>query len=780
MEKQRNYLMMIVQYILGIMLVGTFLFFIAGEMILPEENHTVYETCQTFEADWVRVMDDGTESPISVPGECEVMRGEWVTIKTELSQETMDTWFCIRSLQQELKIYIDDELREEYSTIKTQPFGKTSTMNYVFFPVYSKDAGKTLRIELMSDSAYAGSVSEIYTGDKSEIWRYFLKLYAPATIMAAFMLILGVVVFAYCELLRFFDKRKLEIVYLGMAIIVVSTWLLAESRLRQFLLPNSTVAMYMGFFMIMLLPYPIAAYMNKIQKSRYQRYYLVIEICATVNFVLATALQIMNRKDFFETMGISHCVIILLILLLAVTFVLDIRSGHVKEYKEVAIGFLGFMFVGIWEIYLVYLNSSQYNGIALCVGLVFLLFTAGLKTARDIFRVEKEKQMAVAASESKAKFLANMSHEIRTPINTVIGMNEMILRENKDETIREYAKSIKSASQMLLGIINDVLDFSKIEAGKMQISENKYYLVTMLKEVIDGCKVRAGQKNLELKLDIDESLPTTLKGDEIRIKQILNNLLSNAVKYTKEGSVTFSAKGRQDKNGFSLIFSVADTGIGIREEDMEHLFDSFLRMELTKNRHIEGTGLGLNITKQLVDNMQGTIDVKSEYGKGSCFTVCIPQQVLEETAMGNLMQRKEREKEERGSFVCAPDAKILVVDDNKTNLTVMKALLKRSQIQVDFATGGNEALELTKNRKYDLILMDHMMPEPDGIQTLHLIRENRDNINKETKVIVLTANALEGVREQYLQEGFDDYLSKPIEVGKLEEKLAKYLANFLK
>ncbi len=396
----------------------------------------------------------------------------------------------------------------------------------------------------------------------------------------------------------------------------------------------------------------------------------------------------------------------------------------------------------------------------------------------EMLEIEKEKQMAIAASQSKAKFLASMSHEIRTPINTVIGMNEMILRENKDENITEYAHNIKSASQMLLGIINDVLDFSKIEAGKLQIVENDYSTETMLNDVVLGNVLRFKEKNLELKLDIDENIPSVLKGDEIRIKQILNNLLSNAAKYTEKGTVTFAAQSQRDDRGFGLQLSVTDTGIGIKPEDVGRLFDSFQRLELERNRYIQGTGLGLNITKQLVDNMNGNITVESEYGKGSCFTVWIPQQIVDDKPIGKWghpHKHKELKDGADAKFLYAPDAKILVVDDNKMNLLVVKGLLKRTEIQLDFATGGQESFEMTRQKKYDLILMDHMMPEPDGVQTLHMIREDDANPNKEVPVIVLTANAIAGIEDEYIKEGFAGYLSKPVTGDKLEEAIAKHI-----
>lgn len=777
MNDKINRGMKIIKWILGGMLIFSFLFFIIGENVLPENDVMEGSTFQNFEAQWVQEMPDGTKMPVTIPGNCDVSYGEWGVISTQLSENQTDTWLCARSMQQELNIYVGEELRKAYSTLETQKFGKTSTMTYVLFPIYESDAGKTLRIEFMSKSNYANYVSDIYQGEEEDIKSYFLYHYGIGAILAALIFLIGLMVIVVCLLIRIWYKREVDLLYLGHVLLIASTWLIAESKVRQFILPSTTVAMWMGFLMIALLPYPFVCYVNDVQKGRYQKAYFAIGVCTVINFVVMMVLQMFNIKDFFETMGGSHAIIAALILLMIITIVRDTVKGYVKDYKEVAIGFIGVSVAGIFEMSLVYKVDTRLNGVALGIGLIILLFMCGLKTIRDFVKVERDKQTAIAASESKAKFLANMSHEIRTPINVVVGMNEMILRENKDKAIEEYANNIKSASHMLLGLINDVLDFSKIEAGKLQIVESDYSLATLINDVILGANVRAGQKALEVKLDIDESMPAVLKGDEIRIKQVLNNLLSNAVKYTEQGSVTFSAKGLREENRFFLQFSVKDTGMGISKEDMERLFDSFQRLELSKNRYIQGTGLGLNITKQLVIAMNGTIDVQSKPGEGSCFTVQIPQEVVDETAMG-APRAKVKEKEEipeKDFHLVAPDAKILVVDDNKMNLMVIRGLLKNTQVQLDMASGGNECLKMTKDKKYDLILMDHMMPEPDGVQTFHMIQEDKDNLNRETKVIVLTANAIEGMREQYMSEGFVDYLSKPIEARKLEETIAKYL-----
>lgn len=404
-----------------------------------------------------------------------------------------------------------------------------------------------------------------------------------------------------------------------------------------------------------------------------------------------------------------------------------------------------------------------------------------------LLEAESEKQAAVAKSESKDRFLANVSHEIRTPMNVIMGMNQMILLENQDENINEYATGIKNSSQHLMDIINDILDFSKIDSGKLQIVEKEYDIYPLLQEVTLGMDAIMKQKNLDFVINIDKELPKVLKGDKKRIKQILNNLLSNAAKYTDQGRVTFTAKGVRREDSFLLEISVEDTGIGIRPEDVDKVFDSFSRVEMNKNHYKEGTGLGLHITKELVECMKGQLSLASEYGKGSCFTVTLPQEVVSEGKDEEVDVNSESDVSDDG--LMEPEiaqtegepalesvrTKILAVDDNAMNLKIIKVFLKDSGIQIDTAESGMEALEMTKATSYDLILMDHMMPEMDGVETLHKIREDEKNLNRETRVIVLTANAIPGAREDYLKEGFAEYLTKPVVKEKLEKVVGRYV-----
>ena len=395
--------------------------------------------------------------------------------------------------------------------------------------------------------------------------------------------------------------------------------------------------------------------------------------------------------------------------------------------------------------------------------------------------LEIEKAVAEEATRAKSSFLANMSHEIRTPINAVLGMNEMILRESMEPAVVEYAQNVKTAGNTLLGLINNILDFSKIEAGRLEIVPVEYDLSSVINDLVNMIQTRADSKGLRLILKFDEKIPRLLFGDEIRIKQIITNILSNAVKYTEKGSVYFSMgfeRASDDPDSVLLLVSVKDSGIGIKEEDMKKLFTEFERIDLERNRNIEGTGLGMNITMQLLQMMGTSLEVSSVYGEGSDFHFKLRQKVMSWEPLGNYEdsyllamagQKKYREK------FTAPEALILVVDDTETNLDVFKSLLKRTGMHIDTAGSGDEALELTRNNRYDMIFLDHMMPEKDGIQTFHELKADALNPNLDTPTLCLTANAISGAREMYLAEGFDDYMTKPIDVDKLEEMLIKYL-----
>lgn len=399
----------------------------------------------------------------------------------------------------------------------------------------------------------------------------------------------------------------------------------------------------------------------------------------------------------------------------------------------------------------------------------------------DALRKEKRSQQeAEAANMAKSSFLANMSHEIRTPINAILGMNEMILREEKDPAIRGYAGNIQASGNSLLSIVSDVLDISKIESGKLEIIPVDYEVNSLISDCCNMAAGRAKAKELELLVECADNVPMKLCGDETHIRQIIMNLLTNAVKYTEKGTVKLIVSGRFTDGGFVLKVDVSDTGIGIAEENLPQLFTQFQRFDLQRNRNIEGTGLGLSIVKRLCDLMSGTITARSVLGSGSTFTVELPQKVVDSTPCGgvNLNYSAGAEHEYHHSFE-APEAKILAVDDLPVNLLVIANLLKETRIKIDTAGSGRECLDKCSQQKYDLILMDHMMPEMDGVQTFEKLHGDKSSPNFETPVIMLTANDLAGMREQYMDVGFADYVSKPVRGAKLEEAIRRNLPESL-
>lgn len=399
--------------------------------------------------------------------------------------------------------------------------------------------------------------------------------------------------------------------------------------------------------------------------------------------------------------------------------------------------------------------------------------------------IELENAMLDARRASRARdvFLANMSHEIRTPINTMLGLNELILRESQDETIRGYALDIKQAGTVLLSLVSDILDFSKLQSGKMELAEGTYDISSLLNDLINSISIPLRKKKLRLALDIASDVPFKLSGDEVHLRQIIGNLLTNAVKYTQKGTVTLHLKWKQlEEEKLLLEIAVEDTGIGVKEKDISRIFETFNRLDMAASRNEEGTGLGLAVTNQLVEMMGGKLEVKSEYGKGSVFSFAIPQKIVNKAPLGDFQEQYDRSLKNSISYrekFIAPLAKILVVDDNAMNLAVAQDLLRKTKLQIDVASSGGECLEMLKRKEYHLICMDHMMPVMDGVQTLHAIREMEDNPSRNIPIIALTANAVVGAKEFYLNAGFEDYLSKPIEPEKLEDMLIQYLPKEL-
>ena len=449
-----------------------------------------------------------------------------------------------------------------------------------------------------------------------------------------------------------------------------------------------------------------------------------------------------------------------------------------KKRRTIRYALLSEIPVGVYQIIVP-------DALITCLGMVLLILGIYMTTENPdallVEQLEKEKRRADSANAAKTNFLANMSHEIRTPITAVLGMNELILRESREKEIRQYARNVDGAAKSLLSIINDILDITKIEAGKLKVLIAEYNMASVLRDVVNMISFKASVKELEFNVQVDESIPSGLLGDDIRLRQILVNLLNNAVKYTPKGSVTLEVTRllSEDEAKAGIRFSVRDTGIGIKEEDMAKLCAPFERIEEKRNRNIEGTGLGMSITKQLLGLLDSQLEVHSVYGEGSEFSFELFQEIVDDTPIGPMEEVSvETDAGYHQSFV-APNARILMVDDNDLNRRVFVGLLKATKMQIDEAASGKECLEKVQNTKYDIIFLDHMMPEMDGIETLHIMKTLGDFPSKNAPVVVLTANAIVGAKEKYLEEGFDAFLAKPIDYKKLEALTVELLDKSL-
>lgn len=546
-------------------------------------------------------------------------------------------------------------------------------------------------------------------------------------------------------------------------------------------------------YLVLLIPLFLVLYFDRNWHALFPRRFTVLLWCVSANTAVQILLQLFHIRNLEDMADIST-VVIGLVCVAAIIGLLqfDYRKRSYQTWLTL-LSLLVLLSGGIINIVinLLYQNANdntagQYSMaiFSVMIATVHILQLSKeyrAKAEENAILLEEKIEEALAANEAKGKFLAHMSHEIRTPINAVLGMDEMILRESKETNIKEYAMDIHTAGQTLLTLINDILDFSKIESGKMEIVPAEYDVCSLIHDLANMTSQRAEDKNIRFEAEIDPEIPSTLYGDDVRIRQVLMNILTNAVKYTHEGTVWLRIWNRREGEMAMLHFEVEDTGIGIKEEDLPKLSAEFERIEEDRNRHIEGTGLGMSITVQLLALLGSKLQVESIYGKGSKFYFELTQKIIDAAPIGDF---ESRVRQIAGNYhystrLCAPDAKILVVDDNAVNRKVFRNLLKETRIQVTEAASGMECLELVQKNHYDLIFLDHMMPQMDGIETLHHIKKLDDFPCLGTPIIVLTANAVSGAKEKYLTEGFDDFLSKPIVPEKLEHMIQKKLPEEL-
>ncbi|MBR4344901.1 MAG: response regulator [Lachnospiraceae bacterium] len=703
---------------------------------------------------------------------------EEFTIVSTLAQDIADNEYLFFLTRTDIAVYINGELRKDFIEDRDVNIpGGLVTKFYMTVPLKESDAGaevKMVRPLALKDEEL---VPETFIGTRSAAFSYMLHNGGLSFFLAAIVLIFSIVVIIVSVVLKLWYKIKINMLYGALGILITASWLITDSFVCPFVFRVYYVHGLLNYMFGLMIPFALALYLNAIQGERYKKSVSALLILASFNAVVWPFLHFTGIVPFYNIRSFANGILAIITVLALYVVIKDAIKGNVSEYRYTFLGFLGFLICCTIELVIVLTIKTTNATLPMVIGLGVLLTFIVMQQVKDLRKINQEKQHAIDISEAKTRFLASMSHEIRTPINAILGMNEMILRENKDKVIGEYSRSIKTSGKMLLMLVNDVLDFSKIEAGKLEINENRFRMSDMLHDVISLVKERADEKSLEIKTEINGEIPNELISDEFRIRQILVNLINNAVKYTEKGTVTLKLGGSYTDDGYELGIYVKDTGKGIRKEDQKNLFDAFSRADAKANVNIEGTGLGLAIVKSIVDSMNGTLGLESEYGSGSEFWVKIPVKYLGKALLKKDFMEESSHYEatiENCSFT-APAAKILAVDDNQSNLTIVKLFLKRTGIKPDLCSNGKRAIELCREKKYDIIFLDHMMPQPDGIETFHIIRSDEKSLNKDTKTVILTANALAGSRQMYINEGFDDYLTKPLDSAMLEQTVLNML-----
>lgn len=787
-----------------------------------------------FNTGWTITREDGSSSKIkSLPYSEKSKAGEKIVLSNTIPKKYSGMTMSFLSADKQIRVNIDGKPVYEFGMNDSRPFGKTpgSVTNFIDIPEHLSK-GK-IEIEMVSPyDNYASNITGITISKRDTSILNLLKSNLGNFAMCIIILACGITLFMLAFIQAFSRQTKDGISYLGFMCIFGTIYFSIETKSLSVFYGNQTLYSNLVFLVLMLWPVFMQMYYINNLEEKYQKIFYVLFFLTLTNMACQITLQILGIFDFMNMAFISHILIFMSGMAILFSLICTVRKS---KDKLLIIEFLGMLFfiggsaIDLIRTYTIHIGDfGKFSRFGMTVFSLLMVFVHILKVIRGYSasiaenarhmemevqmieeknqelmianeEAEKAKADAIAAANAKSVFLANMSHEIRTPINAILGMDTMILRECNDNEILEYAGNIQSASQTLLSLINDILDFSKIETGKLELVAGDYALSSLINDVYHMLISKAKEKGLALNVESNKNLPAKLYGDEVRIRQIIVNILNNAIKYTKKGSVTLTvgmsdmklsdmpdhsndskSENITDKNTI-ITFRIADTGIGIKKENISHLFDSFSRFDEEKNKYIEGTGLGLAITKQLVDLMNGEIVVTSEYGKGSVFTVSIPQKIVSDLKIGDISEKynEPSNKKKKKSTFTAPDANVLVVDDVKMNINVFKALLKRTEINVDSAMSGSEALDMIKEKKYDIIFLDHMMPDMYGIETYQNMKMLEDNPNKDTTVVMLTANAIMGAKEEYLGIGFSDYLSKPVQAPKLESMILKYLPEEL-
>lgn len=718
--------------------------------------------------------------------------------KTLPETPKQNDYLCFRLQAKQLKVYQNGQLI--YNDAGVSHYRPYSPVSFAFYQIPAKNMHKDdlITIEILPNRETL-TIQFFTLGERFDIAKYILceSLYNILICVSALFLFFLILVIYGTPTFSGEPQIRKAMFWLASFLLLSVIWLITDGGYIEIFINNPAISYWICNISVYLLPIPFIMY----TKYSFFPDRDIFEYICALNFLivsLSVIAYLLNIYDLSNTYPFIHMIVAASILI----FLYYLYIERLKLHWLVLIAMMSLFISAFCSISsywtLQFFPTSSPFGVGLVIySDCMLIWTIRnsilerrLRAELERNRLRREVENAEFANGQKSRFLSHMSHEIRTPLNAILGMNSLIRQETCDDKILHYTSSIDAAGKTLLSLINDILDFSKIESGKMDITPAQYSLSSVINDLVTMIQVRAVDKDLEFKLDIDPNIPDNLFGDEIRIKQIITNFLTNSVKYTPSGWIklsirydTINADSLSCKESIGKIMlhiEVSDSGVGIKKDDLPRLFDTFERLDSLKNRSIEGYGLGLSITSQLINLMHGSIDVKSDYGKGSSFITHIPQDVISFTPIGNYQSRLEKANEPENAvqeFRTYPGKQVLVVDDNDLNLEVLGSILEIMEITISKATSGSEALDMTHTTKFDLILTDDMMPQMSGTDFMQALKNQNDNPNQHTPMIVVTANAVIGMRESYIAKGFQDYITKPLDSDLLQQKLDLYLNN---
>ena len=789
-----------VHFVLGVVyaafLMGVFVITVCVFIDAPEQGHfrELGNNDVWFGDGWHYTIDD---APVSTQNDqymkINAVNGKTAITKTMERTPSAEEYFCFRVRAQELYIYVNGELL--YNKIYKDRYWEYAKHVYLLHQIAmgGVQEGDVITIEISSEGADFFNLQFPGLGDRYALVRYIMLKTRSSLfvcLVAAIIVIMNLAT-RHSPILteKLHDMKSLHwlAVFLILAIVYVST----DSGFLDIFVEKTGMVSWLNGVSQLLLPIPLVLFTKTAFFSGHKRYdvlvffYFALSVVAIVRYVIFADSMTSAFLQLHTLIAVSIAACIMSFVQEKTVFAAEVVVGFAAVLTGTAATVVAY-WSGIAE------PASVFFGYGILIFSICMLVWIvrsryeldKLRREADHVFWERDLKAAEKANKQKSKFLSHMSHEIRTPLNAILGMNQLILREATDTNIKKYANNIQNAGDTLLGIINDVLDFSKIETGKIDIIESNYSLSVVLNDIVVMIQGRADTKGLDLQVEVDGNIPDMLYGDEVRVKQVIINLMTNAVKYTKEGWIKLSVSMKAmshylDDNGIVLVVSVSDSGMGIKEEERDKLFKEFERLDRQQTKNIEGTGLGLSITAQLVTLMKGKISVDSVYGEGSVFTIEIPQKIVEYAPIGDYRKRFEilsgNQQEDSLDNLHFVGKRVFVADDNEMNLEVIAALLEILDIDVEKANGGQEAIDRLDQEHYDLIFTDDIMPEVGGRQVMRHIRENENSVSHNTPIVVLTANAIAGAREEYIALGFDDYMTKPIDVDVLQKILIKYL-----